>query len=298
MSFGTANYLKDIHPSNSFYNNYRYYYESNYNSSGKCHICNNKTRKNFCEEHECIYIECENPKIENSEYCRIHICEGCRNTEDNLCANHLCSIIDCYKYKLKHKNTCKSHECNNKLCDGSVVGLYHKFCEKCECITHTCINKRFNKGFYCEKHTCKELSCIKMVENGGYCELHKCNVENCYNKGIGEYKLCIDHTCTICEINKKNIMDYCSQCLSCECSFGKLGNSQKYIINDEIKGFCKFCICTICKESKGCLGVPHYFENADMEDVETLKLALLNNILICNECIEKDDTIIRLNNIN
>lgn len=134
-----------------------------------CHNCGNPTvNKNslMCAICKCDCQNCNEIKLDNSNYCKDHSCNNCKQFKnrywDKLCTDCKCYDIDCKNIKIKNGNCCEIHSCN--FCDSymkipeSNTSNYIKgmICPNdiCKCIVNGCTNKLNNK-FCCEMHTCK-----------------------------------------------------------------------------------------------------------------------------------------------
>lgn len=286
-------------------------------------------KSSYCKNHTCNYNTCSDIKINKSQYCNLHTCSisNCfrsANVGYNdeffdifYCDLHKCEYEGCLnKGKLCEKHTCAVDNCTNII--EWKVRNSDNYCIDHKCIVEDCYDPK-SLGLYCIAHTCAYTGCSKKGVNYFYCDDHTCNYKYCRSKILNDdVKYCIKHICLLCEYNPTIIKPIyklgqivippiCTDCIGCDCTFGKLGISNKIIIPGkqvsnskkfslpEITKCCNYCKCATpnCNK-KGIPALPYYFEgNTDMP----ISLLLNNTIKLCNECFSNiGDELIRIKN--
>lgn len=296
---------------------------SDYCKKHKCIYCSNAATKkyyngNLCDDHTCKNCN-KYPVNHNSNYCKYCICnaESCMKEKvpnGYFCIDCTCNYENCKKMRTRDYAYCDVHKCKIDKCpniikdrgDNTIIKsvdswIYierlSNYCTDHSCHVENCYESKIDDNNFCIKHICSSFKCQNSsIDDKNYCIDHVCSVENCGNEMVSPtYKLCNAHLCNICEINKIDTSyNMCSQCMSCDCSYGKFGISKKNIIDDVLYDCCIACCCIICRKIKANWAYPCYFKYA--EDEEDLKLANEHKIRICDECIKStNNDYVRLN---
>lgn len=102
---------------------------------------------------KCGVQECNEKKMENSDYCAEHTChaDGCYNKAENgeYCVEHTCSYEGCANPVL-NSAYCEEHTCKVDGCSEGTIG----------------------ESSYCVVHKCKESKCKNKSSLDGYCKKH------------------------------------------------------------------------------------------------------------------------------
>lgn len=166
--------------------------------------------KHVCTEENCLRVVHKDGKCRNHSPDVICKYEGCQNLltgKFNYCSNHRCCDILCNEPIMEGKSWCSKHACHAGNCQRNSL-LNSNYCQYDKCSKYCCNEPRYGDSRGCIEHKCIAAGCKHTsMDTFNVCSVHKCNTTACNNICERTESFCHHHRCCYDDCNDEVYLD-------------------------------------------------------------------------------------------